>query len=161
MKTLLLYFSNNSSIRELCEASKIHSKVDVVELRDRYLRGSLWAATVGTYKAICGTGSKIEEINVKLNDYDTIIIATPVWGFNPVPAVNEFLHGTNFAGRDVSGLLIHSRRTAGMAGDILRKRIKLAGGVCSGIINIPQKELIKEKEYDMFTYLKLKFQRTN
>lgn len=158
MKTLLLYYSNYQSIRELCEASSKYKKVDVVELRDRFDKSTAWSATVGTYKAICGKGTKIDQVDVNLEEYDTIIIATPVWGFNPAPAVNEFLHWTNLGGREVSGLLIHSGKTAGMAADVLRKRIKLAGGVCCGMVSIPQKEL-KEKNCDLFTFLKLKFQR--
>ena len=158
MKALLLYYSNRLSVRELCEASAKYSKVDVLELRDRFDRGPLWSATVGIYKAVCGTGTKIDEVDVNLDEYNNIIIATPVWGFNPVPAVNEFLHRTNFAGREVSGLLIHSGKSAGLAADVLRKRIRLAGGVCRGIVSIPQKEL-QEKNCDIFTFLKLKLQR--
>jgi multimeric flavodoxin WrbA len=158
MKTLLLYYSNRQSIRELCEASAKDSQVDVMELRDRFDRGTVWCSTVGVCKAISGTGSKLDEFNVNFDEYDSIIVATPVWGFNPVPAINEFLHRTNFAGREVSGLLIHSGKTAGMAGDVLRKRIKLAGGVCRGVVSVPIKEL-KEKKCDVFSYAKLKFQK--
>ncbi len=158
MKTLLLYYSNYQSIRELCEASSKYKKVDVVELRDRFERDAFWTATVGTYKAVCGQGTKIQDIDVDLKEYDTIILATPVWGFNPAPAVNEFLHRTNLAGREVSGLLIHSGKSAGMAADVLRKRIKLAGGVCCGMVSVPEKELRREN-CDLFTFLRQKFQR--
>jgi len=159
MRTLLLYYSNHHRIRSLCEASAKEGTVDVMELRDRYERGRFWAYTLGTYKALCGTGSKIEDINFNIEDYDSIIIATPVWGLNPAPAVNEFLHRVNLGGREVSGLLIHPGKTAGMAGDILRKRIKLAGGSCCGIVSVPHKEL-KGKNCDVYSYIKLKFQRS-
>jgi hypothetical protein len=158
MRTLLLYYSNQHSIRSLCEASAKENQVDVLELRDRFEKGNLWAYTMGIYKAVCGTGSKIEEVNIDFEKYDSIIIATPVWGFNPVPAVNEFLHRVNLSGREVSGLLIHPGRSAGKAGDVLRKRIKLAGGSCCGIVTVPHKEL-KEKNCDIYSYIKLKFQR--
>lgn len=158
MKILLLYYSNNNSIRELCEASGRENKVDVMELRDRYDRSQVWCATVGKYKAVCGTGSRIEAVDFNIDEYDSVIIATPVWSFNPAPAVNEFLHRTNFSGKEVSGLLIHPGKSAGKAGDVLRNRIKLAGGICCGIVSIPQKEL-KGKECDIFSYLKLKLQR--
>lgn len=157
MKSLLLYYSNSQGIRDLCEASARDGKVDVIELRERYDRGVFWTSTVGLYKALSGTGSRIDDIDVDLNDYDSIILATPVWGFNPAPAINEFLHRTNLSGREVSGLLIHPGKSAGMAGDVLRKRIRLAGGVCRGIVSIPMKEL-KERNCDVCSLASLKTQ---
>lgn len=158
MRTLLLYYSNHHRIRSLCEASAKEGTVDVLEIRDRYERGRLWTYTAGTYKALRGIGSKIEDIDFNIEDYESIIVATPVWGFNPVPAVNEFLHRVNLGGREVSGLLIHPGNSAGKAGDILRKRIKLAGGTCCGIVSVPHNEL-KQKNCDIYSYIKLKFQR--
>lgn len=158
MKTLLLYYSNSQDIRDLCEASERDGSIDVVELRERFDRGAVWSSTVGVYKALSGTGSRIDEVDVNLDEYDSIIIATPVWGFNPTPAVNEFLHKTNLSGREVSGLLIHSGKSAGMAGDVLRKRIKLAGGICRGVVSIPVKEL-KERNCDVCSLASLKTQK--
>ena len=51
MKTLLVYYSNQKNIRSLCEASAREGEVDVLELRERYDRGVLSAATVGSYLA--------------------------------------------------------------------------------------------------------------
>lgn len=158
MKTLLLYYSRDQSIRRLCEESARDNQIDVVELRERFDRGRVWHATMGTYKAISGTGLKLEEIEINLDEYSSIIIASPVLGFNPAPAINEFLHRTSFGGREVSGLLIHPGKTAGAAGDALRKRIKLAGGVCNGVVCVPVKEL-KETRCNVCSLTKLKIQR--
>ena len=158
MKTLLLYYSRNQRVRELCDASAKDNQIDVVELRDRFDRSKMWHATIGTYKAISGTGSKLEEYELNLEDYDSIIVASPVLGFNPAPAINEFLHRTNFSGREVSGLLIHPGKKTGAAGDALRKRIKLAGGVCNGVVCVPVEELERTK-CDVCSLTKLKIQR--
>lgn len=58
MKTLLVYYSNQKNIRSLCEASAREGEVDVLELRERYDRGVLSAATVGSYLASRGMGSQ-------------------------------------------------------------------------------------------------------
>lgn len=158
MKTLLLYYSKNQSVRKLCEESARDNQIDVVELRERFDHGKVWHATVGAYKAVSGAGLKLEEQEINFDEYDSIIIASPVLGFNPVPAINEFLHRTNFSGREVSGLLIHHGKTAGAAGDALRKRIKLAGGVCNGVVCVPVKEL-KQTTCDVCSLTKLKIQR--
>ncbi|NLX93495.1 MAG: hypothetical protein GXZ02_06470 [Clostridiales bacterium] len=158
MKTLLLYYSRNQCVRRLCEESAKNDQIDVVELRERFSRGKVWHATMGVYKAVSGAGQKLEEVDINLDEYDSIIIASPVLGFSPAPVINEFLHRTNFSGREVSGLLIHPGKTSGAAGDALRKRIKLAGGVCNGIVCVPIKEL-KETRCNVCSLTKLKIQR--
>ncbi len=159
MKTLLLYYSKNQSVRELCEASAKDNQIDVVELRERFDRGKVWHATIGAYKAVSGAGLKLEEIEINFDEYDSIILAVPVSGFNPAPAINEFLHRTNFAGHEVSGLLIHAGKSVGAAGDALRKRIRLAGGVCNGVVSVPVKEL-KQARCDVCALTKLKIQHS-
>lgn len=158
MKTLLLYYSKNQSIRKLCEASARDDQIDVIELRERFGRGKVWHATIGAYKAVSGAGLKLEEVEINFDEYDSIILAVPVLGFNPAPAINEFLHKTNFAGREVSGLLIHPGKTAGAAGDALRKRIRLAGGVCNGVVCVPVKEL-QQARCNVCSLTKFKIQR--
>lgn len=155
MRTLLLYYSDCDCVRELCEASAKNDTVDVLELRERYDRSKLWSATVGAYKALAGQGARIEPLDIDFDQYDTVILATPVWGLNPVPAVNEFLHRYNLSGREVAGLLVHAGKSAGMAADVLRKRIRLAGGTCCGVVTVPLREL-KAKRCDVCAYTKLK-----
>lgn len=71
--------------------------MDVLELRERYDRGVLSAATVGSYLASRGLGSQIDPFEIDFDAYDTVILATPVWHGSPVPAVNAFLHKVDLA----------------------------------------------------------------
>uniref|UniRef100_UPI003FF0B9A3 flavodoxin family protein n=1 Tax=Candidatus Fimivicinus sp. TaxID=3056640 RepID=UPI003FF0B9A3 len=153
MKTLLVYYSNQKSIRSLCENSAREGEVDVLELRERYDRGVLSAATVGAYLAVRGLGSKIDPFEIDLDAYDAIILATPVWRGSPVPAVNAFLHKADLRGREISGLLLHGRRHAAKAKEMLRERVRLAGGDCRDIVCVSAKEL-REKNCDVFSFAK-------
>ncbi|MCI6401876.1 MAG: hypothetical protein SPF51_10760 [Candidatus Fimivicinus sp.] len=153
MKTLLVYYSNQKNIRSLCEDSAREGEVDVLELRERYDRSALSTVTVGAYLAVRGLGSKIDPIEINLDDYDTIILATPVWHGSPVPAVNAFLHKANLRGRAVSGLLLYDGRHAAKAMETLRERVRLAGGVCRDVVCVSAKEL-REKNCDVFSFAK-------
>lgn len=141
MKTLLVYYSNQKNIRSLCEASAREGEVDVLELRERYDRGVLSAATVGSYLASKGLGSQIDPFEIDFDAYDTVILATPVWHGSPVPAVNAFLHKVDLRGRAISGLLLYDGRHAAKAMDTLRERVRLAGGACRDVVCISAKEL--------------------
>jgi len=145
MKTLLVYYSNNRNVQELCESCARNGDVDVIKLQERYQRSLLWDITVGTYRAVSGRGSKMADININIAEYDSLIIATPVRLLNPHSIINEFLHRTSLSGLEVSALLVHSGQIIGGAADILRKRIGLAGGSCRGVVSITTKELRENK----------------
>lgn len=153
MKTLLVYYSNQKNIRSLCEASAREGEVDILELRERYDRGVLSAATVGSYLASRGMGSQIDPFEIDFDAYDTVILATPVWHGSPVPAVNAFLHKVDLRGRAISGLLLYDGRHAAKAMDTLRERVRLAGGACRDVVCISAKEL-REKNCDVFSFAK-------
>lgn len=159
MKTLLVYYSNNKGVQDMCEASAKYGDVDVIRLHERYERSILWDMTVGTYRAVSGAGSKMEDIDFNMADYDSLIIATPVRLLNPHSIINEFLHRTSLSGLDVSALLIHSGKVIGAAADVLRKRIGLAGGNCRGVVSIPLREL-KEKDCDVLSLAKININAT-
>ncbi|HIR51947.1 MAG TPA: NAD(P)H-dependent oxidoreductase [Candidatus Onthovicinus excrementipullorum] len=150
MKTLLVYYSIKDDVRTLCEKSRREGEIDVIELREKYDRGVLSACTVGAIAAAAGEGSMIDEIDVDIDAYDTVIIATPAWAFSPAPAVNAFLHCVNLSGKEVIGMIFGTAAGA-HAADILRKRIQLAGGHCSSVVNVNAKQL-KKRESDVISY---------
>lgn len=141
MKTLLVYYSNESGLDALCRDSAREGAVDVLALEPRYEKSALWHMTAGAYKAARGDGIRLEPFCVEAADYDIVIIATDVvFGF-PCCAVNEFLQRCNLNAREVIGIIAHPGKGSGRPGDILRKRIALAGGDCKAVFHIPRKEL--------------------
>lgn len=151
MKTLLVYYSIKDDVRSLCEKSRRAGEIDVIELREKYDRGILSACTFGAMAAAAGEGSAIDEIDVDINRYDTIIIATPAWAFSPAPAVNAFLHSVNLSGKEVIGMIFAGGSGSSRANDVLRKRITLAGDHCASVVNVNAKQL-KRKDCDVISY---------
>ena len=151
MKTLLVYYSIKDDTRALCEKASRSGEIDVMELREKYDRGILSACTAGAMAAVTGEGSSIDEIDVDIRQYDTVIVATPAWAFCPAPAVNAFLHCVNLTGKEVIGMIFGSSSGSSRACDVLRKRIRLAGGHCSSVVNINVKQL-KKKDCDVVSY---------
>lgn len=141
MKTLLVYFSDEPGLSKLCLDSAREGAVDVLALEPRYEKGALWSLTAGAYKAARGEGIRLESLSVNTAEYDIVIIATDVvFGF-PCCAVNEFLQRCNLSARETIGIIVHPGKGSGRSGDILRRRIALAGGDCKAVFNIPRKEL--------------------
>jgi len=141
MKTLLVYFSAEPGLSKLCLDSAREGAVDVLALEPRYEKSALWQMTAGAYKAACGDGVRLEPFCVEPADYDIVIIATDVVLGFPCCAVNEFLQRCNLSARETIGIIVHPGKGTGRPGDILRRRIALAGGDCKAVFNIPRKEL--------------------
>jgi flavodoxin len=56
---------------------------------------------IGGFGAMTNRGSKINPIDVDLNQYERVFIGSPIWASRPVPAVNSFIYQTTFEGRNV------------------------------------------------------------
>lgn len=151
MKTLLLYFAQNGKAIKLCEDSRTLSGIDVLAINERYYRSSLSKKTIGSLQAKKGYGVRIDIQETELDAYDTIILATELWGGNPPPAVNEFLHRTSLNGKEIIGLLLNKNKPRSTCADTLKRRISLAGGFCRSIVNVPVKQLAKSNE-DVFSF---------
>ena len=127
--------------------------MDVLELRERYDRGVLSAATVGSYLASRGMGSQIDPFEIDFDAYDTVILATPVWHGSPVPAVNAFLHKVDLrAGRFQACFYM-------MGGTLQKQWIRCVNASASPaapaaiVVCISAKEL-REKNCDVFSVCK-------
>jgi len=159
MKTLLVYFSDESGLEKLCRDCAREGAVDVLQLEPRYEKSLLWYLTAGAYKAARGDGIRLEALCADPADYDIIIIASStIFGF-PCCAVNEFLRRCNLSARETIGIVVHPGKTSGRPGDILRKRIALAGGDCKAVFNIPRKEL-QAAGCDLFSVIRKKAAQT-
>lgn len=151
MKTLLLYFAENKKAIKLCEDSRTLSGIDVLAINERYYRSFLAKKSLGCLQAKKGSAVRIDMDETELDSYDTIILATELWGGNPPPAVNEFLRKTGLNGKEIIGLFLNKNKPRTSSADTLKKRISLAGGFCRSIVNVPVKQLAKSNE-DVFSF---------
>ena len=71
LKTLLVHFSNDNEVKELCSRSASQD-IDVLELRD-LSRKSFFQNHFGTKKT---SSIRLKGYDVDLNDYETVILAT-------------------------------------------------------------------------------------
>lgn len=93
MKTLIIYYSHSGITEKVAKfvAKKTGSDVETITaLNNR--KGPLCYVTLG-YEATFGKCAKIAGIKSKIEDYDIVIIATPIWAGKTSSPVNAFLSG--------------------------------------------------------------------
>ncbi len=150
MKTLLVHFSNDEDVKELCSRSE-SSQIDVLELRD-LSRKSILKNYFGSYKN--GT-IRLKSYDINLNDYDAVILATDENFGNIAPAMKTFIAENDLRFKDVICLVFGEGRGTKKAGDALRTAVSLSGGTASLVVSI-SKRAFKKKDEDLLFYMRHK-----
>lgn len=103
MKTLVVYYSYSGNTKKVAEyiADKIDAKT--VEITTKKAYSGSYDKVVEDAKRQVQEGymPEINPIGENLEEYDTIILGTPVWWYSCAPAVRSFLTSYNLAGKKI------------------------------------------------------------
>jgi len=118
MKSLVIYYSLTGKTKLVSEIIAEALDSALLEIEETSLRklGHLTYLT-GAFAAITNRGSKINPIDIDLEQIETIFIGSPIWASRPTPAINSFIYQTNFEGKSVIPFLT-------MGGDKSDKALK-------------------------------------
>lgn len=92
MKTLIIYYSRTGTTKKVAEilAQKTGAHTEqIIDIKNRDGPiGYIKAGKDATLKKL----AKIQELKRNPQNYDIIIIGTPVWAWNITPAIRTYLH---------------------------------------------------------------------
>ncbi|MBN2518672.1 MAG: NAD(P)H-dependent oxidoreductase [Candidatus Altiarchaeota archaeon] len=91
MKTLVVYYSRSGTTRTVGEAIAEKLKCDKEEIIDMKKRRGVIGWLKAGKEGKQGKTTKIKPLAKKVNDYDLVIVGTPVWAGNMSPATRTFL----------------------------------------------------------------------
>ncbi|HPE70473.1 MAG TPA: flavodoxin [Thermotogota bacterium] len=102
-KNLLVYYSMDGNTRFLAAEIARNIPCDSVEIEplNPLDRLGFLKYPVGGFMAIFQSTQDIKQITQKVDDYDTILVGSPVWAGNVTPAVRTFLVRNPFRGKNV------------------------------------------------------------
>ena len=148
MKPLVVYYSLTGKTKLVAQATAEALNATLLEIEETKprKRGPFIYLT-GGFAAMTNKRSKINSIDVDLNQYNTIFIGSPIWGSRPVPAVNSFIHRTNFEGRDVIPFFTmggdnSEKALANVTAKIERGKGKVAGSFAITSYEVSDSEMI-------------------
>jgi flavodoxin len=103
MKTLIIYYSYEGTTKSLVEAIQKNFTVEVEQIKVENEKQHK-----GLVKYIWGGGQviqkkepKISGLNHKIEEYDRIILGTPVWANSYAPAIRSFLKKVDLKNKEV------------------------------------------------------------
>ena len=90
MKTLIVYYTRTGTTAKAAEALKEKLGADIYQVKcDKYGLGPMGYAQAGK-DVVTKKTCEIEESDVRLSDYDMVIIGTPIWMWNVSPPIRTF-----------------------------------------------------------------------
>ena len=102
-KKLVVYFSYTGNTRKIAEKVKEELGCDILELKPVKPYSTDYQTVVDEEQN--NESSKktpeIQDINIDLNDYDEIIIGTPVWWYTIAPVIRTFLKQNDLTGKTI------------------------------------------------------------
>ena len=103
MKALVVYYSlggNTQKIANLIQ-SKINADIAEIKLEQDYKGSYDEMVELGQEEVNSGYMPKIKQLTANLDDYDAIILGTPVWWYTFAPAMKSFLNTHNLANKNI------------------------------------------------------------
>ena len=103
MKPLIIYYSYRGNTKSIVDMIQKKIDADVLRIETVVPYGSNYNQVVnqGQDEVNRGYCPKIRHIDVNLDQYDTIILGTPVWWYTFAPAMHTFLKSQNWKGKTV------------------------------------------------------------
>lgn len=103
MKTLIVYYSYTNNTEKVAKRIAELKKYDILKLEPLVDYSTDYQTVVDEEEAKMDSEEIVElkPINVDLNQYDRIILGTPVWWYTMAPVVRSFLSSNNLNGKKV------------------------------------------------------------
>ncbi len=122
-KTLIVYYSLEGHTREIAEIMAKEITAETLELKPLkdISPGALKYMTGGS-QVVKKSTPKLQAYDVDFNDYDLIIIGTPVWAWTYTPAIRTFLTKERIAGKKIA-LFCTNRGGEGSTLEAMKKEL--------------------------------------
>ena len=101
VKVLVVYYSRTGNTRFVAEKIAEQLGAEVCEVIDKKNRKGRLAFVTGGYESIRKKLTKIEA-SITVDDYDLIIIGSPVWANGITPAIRTFIQQNDFSNKQIA-----------------------------------------------------------
>ncbi len=101
MKTLVTYYSKTGNTKYVAQKIAEHLTAEISEIRDKKNRKGKLNFVKSGYESIREKLTEIE-VDKKIDEYDFVIVGSPVWAGKIPPAVRTFLVKNDFKNKKIA-----------------------------------------------------------
>ena len=121
-KTLVLFYSYEGSTRRIAHFIADNVRADLEEIKPvKEIKSKRGTYVWGGSQVVMKTRPKLKPLKVDLDEYETIILGTPVWAFTFAPPIRSLLQGGYLKNKNIGFYYCHEG-----GADKMEKRAKAA-----------------------------------
>lgn len=126
MKTLIVYYSLEGNTELIVNKIASHIKADILRLNPKkeYPTGGFKKFFWGGKSVIFGEKPELEEYHVTPEQYDNIVIGTPIWAGSYTPPIKTFLSKHKITGKNIYLFACHAGGGAEKCFQKLKEELK-------------------------------------
>lgn len=100
---IIIYYSYGGNTRRIAQDMRELLDADLAEIKTVKPYAGSYNDVVdqGQHEVNSGYLPQLQPLHVDLNQYDTVLLGTPVWWYTFAPAMNSFLHDVDLSGKTV------------------------------------------------------------
>lgn len=103
MKSIVIYYSYGGNTRRVAEMIQKETGGDIAEIKTvkPYTGSYNDVVAQGKREIDSGFMPEIEALDINIDDYDTIVLGSPVWWYTFAPAMHTFLRDADLSGKTI------------------------------------------------------------
>jgi flavodoxin len=114
LKSLVVFYSRTGNARFVAQTIAAQICADIEEVIDLKKRSGVIGFLRAGADARRGKETEIAATQKFAEDYDLIIVGTPIWGGRPTPAITTYLRKNNLSGKKVAIFLVGGNKPQGI-----------------------------------------------
>ena len=134
MKTIIIYYGYGKHTRMIAERIKDELECDILEIKPKVPYSNDYQKVVDETTDNLQTKDtpEIENIDINLDEYDRVILGTPVWWYTITPPIRTFLSKYDLSGKRVYPFATN----AGWLGSTFEEMKELCNGIVENEMSI-------------------------
>jgi flavodoxin len=147
MKSIVVYYSWTGNTEIVAKELANQLKADIRSLKEQKVRKDAAGFMRAALGALTGAKSRLLDTDYSLDNYDIVLLGTPIWAFHTTPALNTFVKNADFHNKTIYLFSTTASGKIEKPYKPLAKRVRKQGGTVAGKFYI-QTEYNKELELE-------------
>lgn len=154
MKAIIVYFSLEGNVKFVAEKISKQLNADLLRLNPQkdYPTGKVSKFFWGGKSVMFGEKPKLESYQFNKEDYDVIVIGTPVWASSYTPPIKTFLSENDLSGKSVAFFACQAGNDASKCFDKLKNELKDCQVAATLALVDPAKNKTNENQLQIDTF---------